>query len=60
MQVVKRLTPFAVLVLTALFALAAASAALVVALDRPWLGLTLSVDGRYDFVGFRCTTPIGL
>jgi hypothetical protein len=59
MQVVKRLTPFAVLVLTALVALAAASAALVVALDRPWLGLTLSVDGRYDFVRIDAVAPDG-
>ena len=40
----KRLTPFTILVFSALVGLAAGVVTLVVALDRPWLGVTFSVN----------------
>ena len=55
----RRLTPFAILVLTAFVGLAAASAALVVALDRHWLGISLSVDARHDLVRIDAVAPDG-
>ncbi len=58
-QVLKRLTPFTILALTAVAGLAAASVALLIALSQPWLGVRLSVDVESGLVRIADVAPHG-
>ena len=49
-QVIKRLTPFTVLAITATAGLLAAALVLVAALNQPWLGIGLSADAPSGLV----------
>lgn len=56
---VKKFTPFTMLVFTALFGLAATLAATLVALDQPWLGLRLSVEEQSGLIRIDAVTANG-
>ncbi len=58
-QVLKRLTPFTILVLTAAVGLAAAFVALFIALNQPWLGVGLAVEAESGLVRIDQVTPGG-
>ncbi len=58
-QVLKTLTPFTVLVLTAVAGMAAASVALFIALSQPWLGVGLTVEAESGLVQIGQVAPAG-
>jgi len=58
-QVLRTLTPFTILVLTAVVGLAAAFVALFIALNQPWLGVGLAVEAEPGLVRIDQVAPAG-